>query len=825
MVRRGTAWSRRRAVLALGFLSGLIPGPAFPQDAGPAQGHSLHGEAFNEGPRQAARRIAGTGKVHFEVSSKAPDVQAFIDQGFGQLHGYWYYEAERSFRQAAALDPECAIAYWGMALANVNNVDRAKKFMAKATEKAGKASPREKKYLDAWKAYYDKAESTTPEKKDGEKKDAEKNDAAKKEEITKGESTRPERGRTGDRENANVARRKALVKALEGIIYDHPDDLEARALLVAQLWENNSKGVPLVSFVAMDALIKDVLSVNPEHPVHHYRIHIWDIEKANQGLAAAANCGPAAPGIAHMWHMPGHIYSKLKRYDDAAWQQEASARTDHAYMVGDLILPDQIHNYAHNNEWLTRDLTFIGRGYDALEMTKALIRNPAHPKYNAYDARKSFGFGRERMSEVLTAFELWDETLCLADSPFFNATNLESEQVRRLRLLGRACFRKGDLSRGCEVLGDVMRLKQQVIDERDAAIAKAKADGKPTGKAESDAKGRLPRLEEAIAELSGYVHLHYGAYDDAKASFAAAGKMDQSTIADLRFRSGKGDEAIDLLRREVKSHQGEVLPQARLVEMLARAGRTDDAKKEFEALRPLAADLDPRTPIFARLADLAKGWGIHGDWRTPRPAKTDVGQRPPLDSLGPFSWTVPAASPWRLPGEGGGEQALADAAGRPQVVVFSLGAECLHCSEQVQKFADERKKFAAAGLKPVIISSDPVASLHKAAEAWKGDPTEQGAPYPFPLLSDESLATFKAWRCFDDFEGRPLHGTFLVDGNGKLQWWDIGPEPFMNVDFLIEESKRLLAIDAALASPGRPQLTPCTPPSAETQAAVQPAAQ
>ncbi len=792
------------AVVAVGGAS------ARGQAAGPAEGHSLHGEVFDEGPRQAARLIPGTGKVHFEVSSKVPGVQAFIDQGVGQLHGYWYYEAERSFRQAAALDPECAIAYWGMALANVNNAERAKKFMAEATKRADKASPREKRYLDAWKTYYDKVEAKPAEKKDDAPKDEVKD---------------AEKGRPASTDNANVARRKALVKAIEAIVYDDPDDLEAKALLVSQLYENNGKGVPLVSFLAMDALIRDVLAVNPEHPVHHYRIHIWDIEKAKRGLAAAAACGPAAPGIAHMWHMPGHIYSKLKRYDDAAWQQEASARTDHAYMVGDFILPDQIHNYAHNNEWLTRDLIFVGRAYDAVEMAKSLIRNPAHPKFNAYEARKSFGFGRERLCDALTAFELWDDAVCLADSPFFTATGVEAEQVRRLRMLGRACFRKGDLERGCEILADCLRLKQKATDERDADLAKARADKKPTSKIESDAKARLTRLDETIAELSGYVHLHYKAYDDAKASFAAAGKMDQSVIAELRFLAGKPDEAIDLLRREVKSHEGEVLPQARLVEMLGRAGRREEAKKEFETLRTLAADLDPRAPIYGRLSDLARGWEMTGDWRKPRAPKTDVGARPPLDSLGPVSWLAPPASPWRLPGEGGDELALADGAGRPQVVVFSLGAACLHCSEQAQKFADERVKFAAAGLKPVIISTDAVADLHKAAEAWKGDAGGPEAAYPFPLLSDQSLATFKAWRCFDDFEQLPLHGTFLVDGRGKLLWWDIGPEPFMNVDFLVEESTRLLAIEAALTSEGQSSGAPCTPPARETQAVAQPAAQ
>jgi hypothetical protein len=84
-------------------------------------GHSLHGEVFDEGPRQKAYLMSNTGKVNFPTSSKVPECQQFINQGVGQLHGFWYFEAERSFRQAAALDPNCAIAYWGMAMSNTNN--------------------------------------------------------------------------------------------------------------------------------------------------------------------------------------------------------------------------------------------------------------------------------------------------------------------------------------------------------------------------------------------------------------------------------------------------------------------------------------------------------------------------------------------------------------------------------------------------------------------------------------------------------------------------------------------------------------------------------
>src|SRR5262245_53773587 len=87
----------------------------------PNPGHSHLGESFNEGPRQGARLLPGQGNVHFSVTSQNAEVQKFVEQGIGQLHGFWYWEAERSLRQAAALDPNCGIAYWGMAMANVNN--------------------------------------------------------------------------------------------------------------------------------------------------------------------------------------------------------------------------------------------------------------------------------------------------------------------------------------------------------------------------------------------------------------------------------------------------------------------------------------------------------------------------------------------------------------------------------------------------------------------------------------------------------------------------------------------------------------------------------
>jgi hypothetical protein len=82
-----------KSLLALTALLGVVHAQESPPTARLHPADSMHGEAFNEGPRQAARLIAGTGDVHFSVTTKAPDAQKFFDQGIGQLHGFWYFEA------------------------------------------------------------------------------------------------------------------------------------------------------------------------------------------------------------------------------------------------------------------------------------------------------------------------------------------------------------------------------------------------------------------------------------------------------------------------------------------------------------------------------------------------------------------------------------------------------------------------------------------------------------------------------------------------------------------------------------------------------------
>ena len=124
---------------------------------------------------------------------------------------------------------------------------------------------------------------------------------------------------------------------------------------------------------------------------------------------------------------------------------------------------------------------------------------------------------------------------------------------------------------------------------------------------------------------------------------------------------------------------------------------------------------------------------------------------------------------------------------QPVVVIFYLGAGCLHCVEQVQAILARRNDLQNAGIATVAISTESVAQLADSVRRFSKEGT-----FPIPLFSDESLKTFKQFHAFDDFENVALHATYLIDGSGFIRWHDIGAEPFMNVDFLLEESKRLL---------------------------------
>lgn len=702
--------------------------------------------------------------------------QEFFHQGVGQLHGFWYLEAERTFRQVNRLDPSCAMAFWGMAMANVRHEARARSFLTNAVALKPGATAREQAYIDALSDYY-------VLERDGAKRDSRQ-------------------------------RRRDLVRAYEDLVRRFPDDLEAKAFLVYQIWDNSGFGnngeLPISSQFVVDALAKQVLEREPYHPVHHYRIHLWDAEDARFALESAALCGQGGAGIAHLWHMPGHTYAKLSRHDDAAWQQEASARVDHAQMRRDRLMPDQIHNYTHNNDWLVESWSYMGRVRDAVALAKNLVELPRLSRTNSalassplayrYDfGGSSWARGRERLLQVLPRFELWDELLALSETPYLAGAESIDERVRLARWVAAAAIERSDVARVERERKGIEEALRALREERRAAMEfaerRALDERKPRDEVQramaSAVEGfsdRVERFESYLAEIGLRQSLRAGDTNGAPARMDRLKDLPKDQLALLRWRAGEVDRALELARESAAKATNQFHALALHADLLWRAGRTNEASAALGVLRQSRVWPDAGLPIMERLKPLAVASGHNaGEWVLRPEPRLDVGDRPSLDSLGPRHWHPVAAPALQLPDADGRLHTLAAYRGRPVVVVFYLGGRCLHCLEQLRAFSAAAAQFKEAGLDVVAVSPDNADGLRRTRDLLRE------ARVDFPLLGNPDHAAFRAWRAYDDFEETPLHGTFVVDGAGRVRWQDIGAEPFMDVGFLVTEARRLLS--------------------------------
>lgn len=764
--------------------------------ADPLPGHSIHGEAFNEGPRQAATLLGNCGKVHLKISTDKPQAQAFFNQGLGQLHGFWYFEAERSFRQVATLDADCAMAYWGLAMANVNNEKRARQFISKAAALKSKATPREGQWIDAWDLYLRQSPSDKRDKKQ----------------------------RSSD-----------LISALETLVQEDRSDAEARAFLIWKIWHAAGE-VPIGSAQAVDALLDQLFDLNPQHPAHHYRIHLWDSRKPALALKSAAANGPAASAIAHMWHMPGHTYSKLKRFDDAVWQQEASTRVDHAYMIRNWVLPDQIHNYAHNEEWLIRNYNELGRAADGIALAKALIRHPRHPAFNTLEKEgSSASYGRQRLLDTLITWEQWPELLALSEGPLLGPVSEIAPSAKRALARGIAHLSlkqleslKGDITELQNLHAKSLQIGKTANDKgkpanpektpgRNTATTSA-AGGVPSPSNQSSATGNIAAASKAKPETKAKTtaaakpapkapapikpdpktEAIQKAIDTLRAGEAflqrrtdAASLIEKATelpkpmAAAMLLELNEKTKALALIEKSAADLRGQISK----AELYDQAGESQKCRKAMESVAALAFAMDKNLPVTPRLEALAKKLGLKQPWIKPAPERNDIGPRPELRSLGPIHWSPPQAPQWQALSLEGKPWSSAQLAGKAHLLLFYLGSTCTHCMEQINAFAKAQDSFTRQGIGLIAITREPLSMAGQLKEKMSG-----GKMPDFPVLCDPSLEAFKAFRAHDDFEQEALHAAALIDAAGRLRWIDISWEPFTNTKFLSEEAARLLSL-------------------------------
>lgn len=398
-----------RAAILVCCAATLGAAPAFSQTKEKPQDNNAvcHTPTATKAATTPARLVDGYGKVHMPISTKSEEAQRFFDQGLALLHSFWSYEADRSFERAAQLDPECAMAQWGIAMAAVNE-KRRDEAIKRAKELAAKSSERERLYVDAVEARY------------------------------QGE-------RTTIQNNGFLGASEAYQKALRKIVAFYPDDLEAKLFLALALMSGYERdGAPKPGTVEAIALLQVALAKDPKNlAAHHYMIHATESGKrAIDGAPSADVYGSLAPKVGHAVHMPGHTYVHIDRWDDAARAFETSAEVDRAYIRDNKETTDHAAGpYGHNVHFLATVYGYQGRYRDAVRASQELLDATKAP-----DEQKSRTAleGRISMLRALVRFEKYDEILNGKSLPDEGA--FEVIKAWRYYALGLAKISKGDVA-------------------------------------------------------------------------------------------------------------------------------------------------------------------------------------------------------------------------------------------------------------------------------------------------------------------------------------------------------------------------------------------
>lgn len=319
--------------------------------AASGQHHDKHdSRALKEDPRLAPGQLApvleGLGDHYHAVTTSSKRAQLFFDQGLKLTYGFNHKEALRAFKEAARLDPDCAMAYWGWALVlgpNLNLpmmedvVEQAYEAIQLAVSKASKVSEQEQDYIEALALRYS-------------------------------DDTKADRG-TLD---------AAYAKVMAELYGKYPNDNDAGTLYAASLmnmspwnyWTKDKQ--PRKNTVTFLSTLEEVIKRDPSHEgALHYYIHAIEPVDPDRGEKIADALSGLAPGAGHLVHMPSHIWMQLGRYEDSFAANAKASLADEEYITqcnAQGIYP--LGYYPHNVHFLAWAAIMQGNSKSAIESSR-----------------------------------------------------------------------------------------------------------------------------------------------------------------------------------------------------------------------------------------------------------------------------------------------------------------------------------------------------------------------------------------------------------------------------------------------------------------------
>ncbi len=326
----------------------------------------------------------GLGEIHHPVTTTNTEAQKFFDQGLAYIYGFNHEEAVRSFKRAAELDSQLAMAHWGIALALGSNYNlqadapqlkEAYANVRKALALAGKASEHERAYVDALSKRY------------------------------------------SDNPQADLQKLAVEYKTAMGELSKrYPDDLDAATLYAEsmmnlrpwKLW--TADGKPAEGTEEIVTTLEGVMKRDPRHTgANHYYIHAVEASRnPERALPSAARLEHLAPAAGHLVHMPSHIYIRTGDYEAAAKSNAEAIVADRAYIEktgAQGVYPMMYYN--HNIHFLASAHAMNGRYSDAIKTARELEAN-LKPHLKAMPMLEMF---MPYTTVTLVRFRRWDEML------------------------------------------------------------------------------------------------------------------------------------------------------------------------------------------------------------------------------------------------------------------------------------------------------------------------------------------------------------------------------------------------------------------------------
>lgn len=425
-------------------------------------------------PTLPAKLLEGQGTVHFRITTKSPEAQKFFDQGVAQMHSFWAREAERSFLQAAQLDPKAPMPHWGIAM--VASGDYRPRFQLDGDPTNRPVSPRVKEAIR-------KAQELSQNATDLEKMY-----------IASIVARRDEKAKDQD---------EAFVKKLRELIAKYPKEVEARsylALMIMRGFTQPDKQPRNATTTEAVSILRDLLKEAPDHAgVHHYVIHGWEGSTfAKDAWPSCRRYAELVPNIPHALHMPGHIYAQTGKWDEAIKSFDSAADNERGYMKADSLYGNFHH--AHNVHFLSSSYSFAGDYENATTAARELIAMAENPRERKAleNTRTPNAQGWFSLMRTMVQFRKWDEiasgALPKPEKPRLQAWYHWARTI--------AFANKGDAS---SAKSEQSQFKQGMQAHRQAN------------------KGKIrPEIEAAAAELEGHITMAEGRIDKGLKQLASA---------------------------------------------------------------------------------------------------------------------------------------------------------------------------------------------------------------------------------------------------------------------------------------------------------------